>query len=385
MIACQKSEFSLPEDEHYLNCAYMAPLSRRVEAAGLKGVRRKQAPSRISTEGFFTESDQVRELFARLINAPDPHRIALVPSVSYAVATAALNTPSVRGGNIVVAQEQFPSNVYTWRSLCAEGGMELRTVAPPVESTGRGEEWNRRLLEAIDEHTAVVALGHVHWTDGTLFSLERLGARAREVGAALVVDGTQSVGALPFDVQRFRPDLLVCAGYKWLMGPYSIGVAYFGPRYDGGRPLEQNWISRKGSENFGGLVEYTDDYQPAALRYDVGERSNFILLPMLLTALEQVLGWGPEKIQQYCGALTRDLVREARELGWVVEDEEWRGSHLFGLRAPPGVQLTRVEQLLRERRVLLSRRGTALRVSPHLYNDAADVEALVRVLREASR
>ena len=384
MIACQKNEFSLPEDEHYLNCAYMAPLSRAVEAAGVDGVRRKRVPTRISPEDFFRESRRVRELFARLVNSPEPNRIAIVPSVSYALATVALNTSRVAGGNIVVGKEQFPSNVYAWRSLCAEAGMELRTVAPPVESIGRGEEWNRRLLEAIDERTSVVALGHVHWTDGTLFSLERLGARAREVGAALVVDGTQSVGALPFDVRRFQPDLLVCAGYKWLMGPYSIGVAYFGPRYDGGRPLEQNWISRAGSENFGGLVEYTDEYQPAALRYDVGERSNFILLPMLIAALEQVLGWRPEKIQEYCGALTDELVREARELGWAVEDEEWRASHLFGLRAPAGVQLSRVEQLLREHRVLLSRRGTALRVSPHLYNDAGDVEALRAVLRAAS-
>ena len=115
----------------------------------------------------------------------------------------------------------------------------------------------------------------MHWTDGTRFDLAAIGARAREVGAALVVDGTQSVGALPFDVQQLRPDALVCATYKWLMGPYSLGFAYLGPRFDDGEPLEETWIGRRGSENFKELVDYQDDYQPGALRYDVGERSNF--------------------------------------------------------------------------------------------------------------
>ena len=86
--------------------------------------------------------------------------------------------------------------------------------------------------------------------------------RTHEVGAQLVIDGTQSVGALPINVQELQPDALICAGYKWLMGPYSIALAYYGPYFDQGEPLEEGWINRYGSEDFTNLVQYQDRYQP---------------------------------------------------------------------------------------------------------------------------
>lgn len=380
MLSCQKSRFSLPDDEHYLNCAYMSPISVAVETAGMTGVARKRVPSRIATSDFFTESDRARALFARLINAPDPTRVAIIPAASYGLAIAARNLPAGAGQNIVVTHEQFPANVHAWRRLERDRGVAIRVVAPPEVADGRGRGWNERLLEAIDASTAIVALGHVHWTDGTKFDLEAIGTRAREVGAALVVDGTQSVGALPFDVQTIRPDALVCATYKWLMGPYSMGFAYLGPRFDAGEPLEETWIGRAGSENFKELVHYRDDYQPGALRYDVGERTNFALMPMAIAALEQVLDWQPARVQEYCSALTAELFDHVRALGYTVEAPEYRGAHLFGLRAPAGTDITAVGERLRARRVLVSLRGSALRVSPHVYNDARDITALIDAL-----
>ncbi|MGE0814572.1 MAG: aminotransferase class V-fold PLP-dependent enzyme [Vicinamibacterales bacterium] len=380
MLTCQKSRFSLPEDEHYLNCAYMSPISKAVEAAGLAGVARKAVPSRIQTSDFFTDSNTARALFARLVNAPDPSRIAIVPAASYGLAIAARNLPASRGQNIVVTHEQFPANVHAWRRLAQARGVEVKTVHPPDTAEGRGRAWNVRLLEAIDAKTAIVALGHVHWTDGTTFDLEAVGRRAREVGAAVVIDGTQSVGALPFDVQAIQPDALICATYKWLMGPYSMGFAYLGPRFDDGEPLEETWIGRAGSENFKELVNYRDDYQPGALRYDVGERTNFALMPMAIAAFEEVLERRPERLQAYCAALTAGLFDRVRELGYTVEDPAFRGAHLFGLRAPAGVDITAIGERLRERRVFVSLRGSAIRVSPHVYNDARDIDALVDAL-----
>lgn len=305
MLTCQRDLFSLPPQLHYLNCGYMSPLPRPVEQAGFEGMRRKRVPSRITSDDFFAESDEVRALFAKLVNVPDPQRIAIIPAASYGIAAAVRNTAMRRGQNVVVAAEQFPGNVYAWRSRCRREGLDLRTVhAPP--GPGRGEGWTARILEAIDPSTAAVALGHVHWTDGTRFDLLRIGERTRECGAAFIVDGTQSVGALPFDVQEVRPDALICAAYKWLLGPYSIGVAYFGPRFDEGTPLEETWIARRDSEDFAGLVDYRDDYQPGAVRYDVGERSNFILVPMLAAALRLLDGWRAHDIQAYCHDLTQD-------------------------------------------------------------------------------
>lgn len=385
MLPCQRDRFSLPEGMHYLNCAYMSPLPKPVEDAGIEGVRRKRDPTRVTPQDFFTGADHARGLLARLVNAPDPARIALIPGVSYGMATVARNLRLEAGQNVVVAAAQFPSNVYGWRRACEESGAELRAVAPPSGSPARGAEWNARLLEAVDGRTALVALGHVHWADGTRFDLEAIGARAREVGAALVIDGTQSVGALPFDVQAIRPDALVVAAYKWMMGPYSTGFAWYGERFDGGVPLEESWLARKGSEDFSRLVDYADDYQPGAARYDVGERANFALLPMLAAAVELLLEWRPERVRDYCRALTRDLLAEAASLGFTVEDEAWRGAHLFGLRLPPGVEMARLQQALAERKVFVSIRGDAVRVAPNVYNDERDVAALAEALRAAVR
>jgi selenocysteine lyase/cysteine desulfurase len=108
--------------------------------------------------------------------------------------------------------------------------------------TQRGSVWNEKILSAIDNNTRAVALGNVHWADGTLFQLEEIRKRTRDVGALLIVDGTQSVGVMPFDVKKIQPDALVCAGYKWLLGPYSIGLAYYSEYFDEGTPIEESWL-----------------------------------------------------------------------------------------------------------------------------------------------
>jgi selenocysteine lyase/cysteine desulfurase len=383
MLSCQRDLVHLPDGVHYLNCAYMAPLLKPVEEAGIAALARRRDPTAITAPDFFTGADRARALFARLVGG-EAARVAIIPGVSYAMATVAKNVRLRAGQNVVVAHGQFPSNVYGWRRRCAEAGASLRTVAPPEMAEGRGREWNARLLEAIDGDTAVVALGNVHWADGTRFDLVRIGERAREVGAMLVIDGTQSVGAMPFDVAAVRPDALVCASYKWLLGPYSLGLAHYGERFDGAEPLEEIWLGRRGSEDFARLVEYEDAYQPGAARFDMAERSSFVLMPMLIAALEQVLAWDPANVQAYCGELTRDLIGEARGLGYSVEDEAWRGAHLFGLRAPADADSARLQAALRERRVSVSQRGDAVRVAPHVYNTPDDVAVLADALR-ASR
>jgi selenocysteine lyase/cysteine desulfurase len=359
----------------------MSPLPRAVEAAGISALSRKRDPTSIEADDFFRDSDRVRTLFGRLVNAP-ADRIAIVPGVSYGAATVAKNLDLRAGQNIVLSAEQFPSNVYAWRRVAARAGVPVRTVAPPPASS-RGEAWNAALLQAIDEATALVALPHVHWTDGTRFDLEAIGARAREVGACFVVDGTQSIGALPFDVQQVRPDALLCSGYKWLLGPYGISVAYYGERFDSGEPLEETWIGRRGSEDFRGLVDYRDEYQPGAVRYDAGERSSFILVPMLASALELVLEWRPERIQDYCRRLMAQPLAEAARLGYTVEHETWRAAHLVGIRFG-GHDTTAIQQALAVANVHASLRGSAVRIAPHVYNDDDDAAALLAALTAAA-
>lgn len=381
VVGCQRHRFRLPQGLHYLNCAYMSPLSHEVEAAVIDGLRLKRDPTRVGPDDFFAGAREVRTLFARLVQSTS-ERVALLPAVSYGIAVAARNLAVDRGQRIVVLGEQFPGNVYAWSRRARETGAQLVTVRRPDSATP-GAAWNEALLEALTPATAVAALPAVHWTDGTRFDLEAVGRRCREVGAALVVDGTQSVGAVPFDVGRVRPDALVTAAYKWLMGPYGMALGWFGPRFDDGVPLEEGWIVRAGSEDFGGLVDYVEEYQPGAVRYDVGERSNFALVPGVAAGLRLVLEWSPRGISDYDARLTSSFIPAVRQLGFRVEDDAWRSPHLFGLRTPPGIDLDALQAELKRRRVSVSRRGSSLRVSPHVYNDEGDVRALLDALRAA--
>jgi len=386
MLPSQRHLVSLPDDLHYLNGAYMSPLLQSVEAAGLAGLQMKRVPTDLGPASFFEGADRVRRLFAQLVQANDveavAQRVALIPAVSYGMATIAQNVTMEAGQSIVVLADQFPSHVYPWRRLADESGGTVHTVEvpAPLGTPARGADWNMRLLEAIDSSTALVAVPNVHWADGTVFDLKAVGVRCREVGAALVVDGTQSVGAMPFDIEAVRPDALVCAGYKWLLGGYGMGVMVLGDRFADGQPLEENWIGRAGSHNFSGLTSYEDAYAPGAVRFDVGERSNPILLPMLSAGIEQILEWTVPAIQERCAMLADRIVTGSRQLGYGAEAADFRASHLFGLAPSPGVSLDAIRATLAARNVSVSFRGPAIRVSPHVYNDEADADALVNAL-----
>lgn len=362
-LACQRALFDLEPNVHYLNCAYAAPLMRPVEAAAAAALLRLRSPYRIRAEDFFTDAERARQLFALLINA-DAEGVALVPSVSYGIALAARNVRLSRGDNIVIAEGQFPSNAHAWRRLCDQRGATLKTT-PRCSS---------RMLDAIEARTAVVALGTIDWTDGTVFDLEAIGARARDVGAAFVLDGIQSLGALHFDTARIQPDFLVCASYKWLLGPMGLGLCYISPRFRDSVPLEETWLGRLGSDDFSNLTDYTDAYQPGARRFDAGGRAQFVLLPVLNAALTQLIEWDPTRIQAYAASLAEPLRRQLVELGFRVSDG---APHLFAIRPPPPLTAETLFSHLKARDVYVSRRGDALRVSINVFNTAQDVDALL--------
>ncbi len=373
MIPCQRHHFDIPDDVAYLNCAYMSPSLKAVTEAGIAGARRKATPWIVRPDDFFTESEQARSLFARLVQAPADD-IAIVPAASYGLAVAARNLPIRRGDSILILAEQFPSNVYTWRALADAHDAEVITVARPADG-----DWTGAILRQLDQRVAITALPHCHWTDGGIIDLEAVGERCRSVKSALVLDITQSIGALPFDVASIRPDVMVAGGYKWMMGPYSLGYLYVAPKHQQGQPLEQNWIAREGSENFARLIDYQDGYQPGARRFDVGERSNFALMPASVAALTQLLEWTVPAIAQTLAAKTEEIADRARAIGLAPMAARCRAGHFLGVRFPDGVPPGLPERLA-DNKVYVSLRGDSLRVTPHLYNNDADVDRLFSVL-----
>ncbi|MFA5668556.1 MAG: aminotransferase class V-fold PLP-dependent enzyme [Balneolaceae bacterium] len=382
-MICQKHLFSLDENITYLNCAFMSPLMKTVEEAGVAGVLRKREPYLLSGDDFFTESKELRQEFAKLINAKDAQRIAIIPSVSYGLANVAKNLSLEPGDNIIVVGEQFPSNIYPWHEVAKKHSADIITVSAPSESHNRGELWNEAILNAIDSRTKLVALANIHWADGTIFNLPEIRERSKQVNALLVIDGTQSVGALPFDVDVVQPDALVVAGYKSLMGPYSIGLAYYGPAFDNGTPIEQNWINRYKSDDFANLVNYSDEYQPGALRYGVGEQSNFILVPMMLEALRVLNELKPINIQKYCSSIIENPINELRDAGFIIDSAKNRAANLFGIRLAKHHSMEAIKTSFTKNNIHVSYRGDAIRVSPNMYNDVADLEKLTHILLQS--
>ena len=376
-LGSQRALFEIPDDVTYLNCASMSPQLRSVTAAGLAAVRARESPWTLRGADWFVHNEPLRALFGRVIGA-DADSIAIVPSVSYGLAVAAANVPVRAGQAIVVLDREFPSSTYTWRALARRTGARVDTV-----SRERGASWTDALLAALDDSVAIVATPACHWTDGTLVDLERLAPAVRAARAALVIDASQAAGAHPIDVGRIQPDFLCAVGYKWLMGPSSLGYLYVAPKWhERGVAIEQSWMTRAGAEDFTSLVDYVDELRPGARRFDMGEFSQFTLLPMSTAALTQVLDWEVPRIAATIGALTSRIAREAERLGCEVPRESERVRHIVGVKLPRGVPSGLTERLA-EARVFVSVRGDSIRVAPHLYNDERDVERFVDVLRTA--
>jgi selenocysteine lyase/cysteine desulfurase len=374
-IENQRHLFEIPENVAYLNCAYTAPLLRSVVKAGHQAIDAKSNPWTIMPAHFFSAIETLRSLFAQVIGSNSDH-VAIVPAVSYGIALAARNLPVAAKQSIVVLQDQFPSNVYSWRNLAQQKGASITTVSRPADSN-----WTQAIVESIDSNTAIVACPNCHWTDGTLIDLKAVGEKCREVGAALVIDGAQSLGAMPFSVKDVRPDFVAAISHKWLLGAYSIGFCYVDKRWHGGTPLEENWMSRAGSEDFSGLVDYRDEYQVGARRFDVGEASNFILSPIASAALQQILVWGVEEIAQTLRGWTDSIADRAEAIGFKAPPRPARAPHLIGVSKPGGFP-RELPQLLAREKVFVSVRGESIRISPHLYNTETDIERLFQALQK---
>jgi selenocysteine lyase/cysteine desulfurase len=377
-ITAVRDLFEIPDGITYLNCASMAPQLRGVTEAGLRAVRTKASPWNLSGPEWFSGSEELRALAARVMGT-DSDAVALVPAASYGIATAAANLPLTRGQTIVILHQQFPSNVYVWYELAKKNGG--RVVVAQGEPGG---DWTEALIASIDDDTAIVAVPQCHWTDGSKVDLERVGQRARAVGASLVIDASQSLGASPLSLERVQPDFLTAVGYKWLLGPYGLGYLYVAPKWrESGTPLEQSWIARAGSDDFSRLVDHTDAFRPGARRFDMGESPQFVLAPMAIAALQQVLAWGVERIQQTLSLLTEKIAPLAADIDYAVLPREQRSAHMIGIRHARGIPAG-LPQLLHEANVFVSVRGDSIRIAPYLYNDAGDIERLFAVLRETS-
>ena len=372
LIPGQRHLFDIPADRAWFNCAYMGPQLRAATAAGIAAAARKAAPWSIAPRDFFTETEDVRRLFGALIGA-DPECIAIMPSASYGLELAARTLPLAAGQRVLVLAEEFPSNFYPWADRAAEVGAGVETVPSPADG-----DWTAAVLARLRPGVAIAALPHCHWASGLALDLVRIGAACRANGTRLALDLTQSCGAMPFAVAEVQPDVMVAATYKWLLGPYSVTLAYVAPEWHGARPIEHVWASRAGAEDFSGLVNYRDETQPGARRFDVGERANFALLPVVIAALEQLLDWQVERTAASLGAINARIDARLEASGFALPPHATRSPHILGVAVPPGA--SDIVARLAAQQIHISQRGAMLRISPHLHVSEHDIDRLCDAL-----
>jgi len=376
MLACQRDFFDIPDDVAYLNCAYMSPLMKPAIEAGIDGLKRKAQPWKLTAPEFFTGAEEFRAITAKFFGPKaTADDIAIVSSAGYGIQTAARNLPVGKGQKILVLDEQFPSNYYPWQQLARERGAELKIVPWPSDN-----DWTAAVLASLTSNVAIAALPNVHWTSGGRLDLVRIGEACRKIGAALALDLTQSLGVLPFDAAAIQPDFAVAATYKWLLGPYSLGVLYVAPKWQNGIPLEEGWIQRDNAQDFSSLVLYSDGYDKGARRFDMGERANFASIPAAVRAMRQILDWRIEEISATSAAHNQYLAEAAAELDFSAPNEPLRAPHYLCLRKAEPITPELTFTLAREK-VYVSVRGTSMRVTPHVYNTREDCDRLIACLK----
>ena len=380
-MECKRDYFNLESGVHYLNGAYMSPLLVESEIAGIEGIRRKRNPHKLSRDDFFIHANRNRSLFCELIGAEDPERVVVIPSASYAIANIANNLPSNGRNKIVLLEEQFPSNYYIWKRVAEERNLQVEVIFRPEGET----TWDDLVIQSIDRDTLVVAMSNIHWGDGTVFDIARIGKKAKESGCLFVLDGTQSIGAYPYVHSELNVNALVVSSYKWLLGPYGLGFAYLDENFDGGKPIEESWLNRLYSDDFQYLTNYQSAYRGGARRYEVGEAPDFIKMPMIEASLRRLIEWKPENIQNYCRELVTPLFDELSAAGFRINHMEKLAYHLFGIRLPKEIDMNRVKESLARQRVIVSYRQDAIRISPNVYNTTSDIDALKNTLLESTR
>jgi selenocysteine lyase/cysteine desulfurase len=382
MLASQRHLFEMPRDICYLNSASYSPLPLKTLEAGRAAVGRKGAPWTLDAGFANRQHERARLAAAALIHA-DPADIALIPSVSYGVATAAKLFTIARGARVIVLEDDHSSPVLEWRMRADAEGFTVETVGLPDDG-----DWTSAVLAAIERPGAppvgLASISSVHWSDGGLIDVDAVGAALKRQDAVFLIDATQSAGVLAMDVSRLDPDFVIFPTYKWLLGPYGRAFMYVAKRHQGGLPLEQTAAGRRDvrAEN---EVYFADlRYVADARRFDMGERDHFISMEMAAIGMEMMAEWGASTVAQRLALLTERLAEGVRGIGFRISDRRLRAPHILSLAFPEGMPQGLIEGLATEGVYVAARLGR-LRVSPHVFNDEADVDRFVAALARRLR
>ena len=360
--------FIIPDATSYFDAAHMGLLPRSALSAGNQALYVRAAPW--SPSGAEETAEGLRASFGRLVGSEGAN-IALGSSTSYIMATATAMFP-LSGRAFLHLEDEHPSGVMPWLRSAASCNAEVHRVPRPIDG-----DWTNAVLAHIQPRIGVACLPHCHWLDGSALDLIAIGAALRAVGAVLVIDATQSVGARPIDVAAVRPALMAVSGYKWLLGPMGVAYAYVAPEHQAALPIESGFAQRDGSGGWfdtGMNVNYSLPWKQAARRFDAGGMYDPIKLALAHAGLTTVSAIGVDRIEKTLLDNSLQLLAGHSRLKFLSGSVP---SHIMSFR--PALMDSALRALDRHG-VRLSRRGPYLRISAHVWNDEEDWNRLSEAL-----
>jgi selenocysteine lyase/cysteine desulfurase len=380
MLPSQRALFDVPREVCYLNAASWSPLPLATQEAAREAVGRKGQPWKVPSDFAGKQHERARKAAAALINA-DPEDVALISSVGYGVATAGKILEVPRGSRVLLLQDDHSSPMLEWMGRAEAQGFTVEHVQRPDDG-----DWTAAVLAAIARPGAapvgLVSISSVHWSDGGAVDIAEVGAALRRVGAAFLVDATHHAGVMAIDVKALDPDFLIFPTYKWVLGPYGRAFIYIAKRRQQGVPLEQTAFGRRAVAAERAPYLADTRYVDGARRFDMGERDHFISLEMAAIGMEMMAQWGSAAIVGRLQMLTDMIAEGLRNSGAQAAERRVRAPHILSLAFPSGVPDRLVERLAAANVYVAPRLGR-IRISPHVYNDEADVDRFVDEFRRA--
>ena len=379
MLASQRGLFGVPRDICYLNSASYSPLPLRTQEAAREAVGRKGAPWTLDASFANRQHERARTAAARLINA-EAGDVALISSVSYGVATVGkiLSIPS--GSRVLVLENDHSSPILEWQTRASSAGFTVETVRQPLDG-----DWTSAVLAAIERvgapRLALASISSVHWSDGGMIDIEKVGTALRRHGALFLIDATHAVGVIAMDVTKLDPDFVIFPTYKWLIGPYGRAFIYIAKRHQGGIPLEQTGFGRREVRSDAEIYFADLSYVAGARRFDMGERDHFIAMEMAAIGMEMMAEWGTDAVAGRLKMLTDRIAEGLAGSEVRLTDAKFRAPHILSLAFAGGLPAGMVEGLAEEG-IYVAARLARMRVSPHVFNDEEDADRFVAALKK---
>jgi cysteine desulfurase / selenocysteine lyase len=361
-----RGEFPAALEYVYLNGAAASPIPRSVARAGARYYEEMAAAGDLPWEKWLDATEAVRRSFASWINAPSP---CIAFTLNTSVAMNLIAGILGKRGSVVTMSDEFPAATLPW----LHQGYAVTFVPSQEDGTIPPE----LVRAAIRPDTRVLVCSQVQFATGFRSDLLGLRQLCDERGLTFVVDATQGLGALPIDVADLRPDFLVCSGYKWLLAGYGVAALYVAPHLvDTSTFPMAGWMSVRDPEN---VVNNVLDLKDTVAELEVG-CPNFAGIYSLGAALAFLEELGPTTIERRVRDLTDYLHRALGEAGIPIcsttSPEHRSGISVAGCDNAPAVVAA-----LKRKKIFVSARGRGIRISTHIYNSCADIDAMTRELR----